>query len=142
FLAFLQLTASLLNFLPIPGVDGGNILYPWLTPQWKRGFGYVAPWGMLILFGLLFSPRINAVFFDLVDTVGDFFGLPSFLADQASTCSASGPRRAGVASTTPAFFATGALPGSASGPGRFARSGQLPRRSLSEGRRRASRRPP
>jgi len=82
FLAFLQLTASLLNFLPIPGIDGGNVVYPWLSPQWKRGFGYVAPWGMLILFGLLFSPRINAVFFDLVDTVGDFFGLPSFLADQ------------------------------------------------------------
>jgi Zn-dependent protease len=82
FLALLQLMASLLNFLPIPGIDGGNLLYPWLSPQWKRGFGYVAPFGMLILFGLLFSPRINAGFFDLVDTVGDALGLPSFLAGE------------------------------------------------------------
>ena len=82
FLAFLQLMASLLNFLPIPGIDGGNVLYPWLSAQWKRGFGYVAPWGMLILFGLLFSPRINAAFFDVVDTVADFIGLPSYLANE------------------------------------------------------------
>src|SRR5205823_4817708 len=31
FLAFLQLTASLLNLAPIPGVDGGNALRPWLS---------------------------------------------------------------------------------------------------------------
>ena len=82
FLAFLQLTASLLNFLPIPGIDGGNVVYPWLSPQAKRGFGYVAPWGMLILFALLFSPRINAAFFGAVDTVGDLIGLPSALVDE------------------------------------------------------------
>jgi Zn-dependent protease len=82
FLALLQLMASLLNFLPIPGIDGGNVVYPWLSAKWKRGFGYVAPWGMLILFGLLFSPRINAAFFDMVDTVGDVLGLPSFLASE------------------------------------------------------------
>ena len=82
FLALLQLMASVLNFLPIPGIDGGNVFYPWLSPQWKRGFGHMAPFGMLILFGLLFSPRINAVFFDLVDTVGGVVGLPSYLASE------------------------------------------------------------
>ena len=82
FLAFLQLTASLLNFVPIPGIDGGNIVHPWLSPKWQRGFAHVAPWGMLILFGLLFSPRINAAFFGFVDAIGDVLGLPSFLADE------------------------------------------------------------
>ena len=53
-----------------------------LAGKLPRGFGYVAPWGMLVLFALLFSPRINAAFFDLVDTVGDFLGMPSFLADE------------------------------------------------------------
>ena len=33
FLAFLQFTAALLNLLPIPGVDGGNMLQPWLSPD-------------------------------------------------------------------------------------------------------------
>ena len=30
FFAFLQLTAAVLNLLPVPGLDGGNALRPWL----------------------------------------------------------------------------------------------------------------
>jgi Zn-dependent protease len=78
FLAFLQLTASLLNFIPMPGVDGGNLVYPWLSPQWQRGFNHVAPYGMLLLIALLWSPRINAWFFNLVFSIGDLIGLPSY----------------------------------------------------------------
>jgi Zn-dependent protease len=81
FLAFLQLTASVLNFVPMPGVDGGNLVYPWLSPQWKRGFNHVAPFGMLLLIALLFSPRINGWFFSAVYAIGDLIGLP---ANQAS----------------------------------------------------------
>ncbi len=76
FLAFLQLTASLLNLLPIPGVDGGNMVFPWLSPQWKRGFNHVAPYGMLLLFALLWSGRGNLYFFRAVFAVGDLLGLP------------------------------------------------------------------
>ncbi|MDX6430101.1 MAG: hypothetical protein QOE54_2467, partial [Streptosporangiaceae bacterium] len=79
FLAFLQLTASVLNFVPIPGVDGGNLVYPWLSPQWQRGFNHVAPYGMLLLIALLWSPVINAWFFNVVYWIGDLFGLPSYL---------------------------------------------------------------
>ncbi|GAA4251069.1 site-2 protease family protein [Dactylosporangium darangshiense] len=84
FLAFLQLTASVLNFVPMPGVDGGNLVYPWLSPEWKRGFNHVAPFGMLILIALLFSPRINGWFFSLVYAIGDLIGLPSFLASDGA----------------------------------------------------------
>ena len=31
-LAFLQLMASVLNLLPVPGLDGGNMIQPWLSP--------------------------------------------------------------------------------------------------------------
>src|SRR5262245_20815622 len=30
FLALLQLMATVLNFMPIPGIDGGNLVEPWL----------------------------------------------------------------------------------------------------------------
>ncbi|WP_432829628.1 site-2 protease family protein [Dactylosporangium sp. CA-092794] len=80
FLAFLQLTASVLNFVPMPGVDGGNLIYPWLSPQWQRGFGHMAPYGMLILIALLWSPKINAWFFNVVYWIGDLIGLPSYQA--------------------------------------------------------------
>ncbi|MBX6356635.1 MAG: site-2 protease family protein [Micromonosporaceae bacterium] len=76
FLAFLQLTASVLNFLPIPGVDGGNALHPWLSPEWRRGYDLAAPYGMLVLFALLWNDRIGGYFFDAVFWLGDRLGLP------------------------------------------------------------------
>ncbi|MGC9667232.1 site-2 protease family protein [Planosporangium sp. 12N6] len=76
FLAFLQLTATVLNFVPIPGVDGGNLVEPWLSPQWQRGFQHVAPYGMLLLIALLWTPAINGLFFNVVFFLGDLIGLP------------------------------------------------------------------
>jgi Zn-dependent protease len=75
-LAFLELTASILNFLPVPGIDGGNLVEPWLSPQWQRGFRLVAPYGMLALFVLLFSTQLNSLFFGFVYAVADAIGLP------------------------------------------------------------------
>ena len=79
FLAFLQITASLLNLLPIPGIDGGNLVEPWLKPDWQRGFAKVAPFGFLLLIALLWEPRINRLFFGLVFGIADFLGLPEGL---------------------------------------------------------------
>jgi Zn-dependent protease len=76
FLAFLQLTAAVLNFLPVPGVDGGNLIQPWLSPQWQRGYQHIAPYGMFILIALLWTPRINYLFFTFVDFIGGLLGLP------------------------------------------------------------------
>lgn len=76
-LAFLQLTASVLNLLPVPGLDGGNMLQPWLSPQWRRGYDLMAPYGFLLLFALLWNPRIGGWFFDGVFAVGDLLGLPA-----------------------------------------------------------------
>lgn len=79
FLAFLQLTAAVLNLLPLPGVDGGNALFPWLSAEWRRGFTLMAPYGLLILFVLLWTPQLNALFFGTVDALGAAFGLPTDL---------------------------------------------------------------
>jgi Zn-dependent protease len=76
FLAFLQLTASVLNLVPIPGVDGGNAVRPWLPLSWKRGFDLFAPWGLFIFLGLLFNPTLNRAFFGFVDDLGSALGLP------------------------------------------------------------------
>jgi Zn-dependent protease len=81
FLAFLQLTASLLNLIPIPGVDGGNALRPWLSYDWRRGFDAIAPYGMLLFLGLLWQPSVNRVFFDVIDWLANLIGLPLFLSD-------------------------------------------------------------
>ena len=81
FLAFLQLTAAVLNLVPLPGVDGGNILRPWLTGSWARFFDVVAPYGMLLLFAMLFYPLANQIFFTAIFDTADVIGVPLGLAD-------------------------------------------------------------
>jgi Zn-dependent protease len=80
FLAFLQLTAAVLNSIPLPGLDGGNAIRPWLSAPWDRWFDLFAPYGMLLLFGLLFEPRLNELFFTVVSWLCQVIGLPYDLA--------------------------------------------------------------
>jgi Zn-dependent protease len=78
FLAFLQMLALVLNLLPIPGVDGGNAVRPWLNQQWARIFDVMAPYGLLLLFLLLFaSPLASTIFFELVYFVCALLGVPA-----------------------------------------------------------------
>jgi Zn-dependent protease len=76
FLGFLQVTASILNLLPVPGLDGGNVLYPWLSPTWRRGYDILAPFGFLLLFALLWNERVGGWFFAGVHWVAEALGLP------------------------------------------------------------------
>ncbi|REK87075.1 site-2 protease family protein [Streptomyces inhibens] len=66
FLALLQVTAALLNFVPVPGLDGYGVIEPWLSLKLRRQVEPFAPFGLLAVFGLLWVPEINYVFFELV----------------------------------------------------------------------------
>ena len=74
-LALLQVTASVLNFLPVPGLDGGNLVFPWLSETWRRGFNLMAPYGFLLLFALLWQPQINRYFFAVVFWLSELIGI-------------------------------------------------------------------
>jgi Zn-dependent protease len=80
-LAFLQVTASLLNFLPVPGLDGGNIIQPWLNAQYQRAYRLFAPYGFILLFALLWQPRINGWFFGVVGWLAGLIGIPGPIAE-------------------------------------------------------------
>ncbi|MBV2353690.1 site-2 protease family protein [Streptomyces sp. J2-1] len=69
FLALLQVTAAILNFLPVPGLDGYGVVEPWLSYGVKRQVAPFAPYGLMLVFALLWVPSVNAVFFDVVDAV-------------------------------------------------------------------------
>jgi Zn-dependent protease len=77
FSAFLQLTAFLINILPVPGLDGYGALEPHLSPQTQQALQPAKQWGFLILLLLLFTPQVNRWFFGLVDW---FFGLSGISA--------------------------------------------------------------
>ncbi|MFF7276144.1 site-2 protease family protein [Streptomyces griseorubiginosus] len=80
FLALLQVSAAILNFLPVPGLDGYGVIEPWLSYNIKRQVEPFAPFGLLFVFALLWVPQVNAVFFDIVDAVLNRLGVPQELA--------------------------------------------------------------
>ena len=79
FLGFLQITAVLLNLLPIPGLDGYGALEPHLSPQMQRSLDPVKQFGFLILLVLLISPVLNQWFFSMVSWFYELSGVDSRL---------------------------------------------------------------
>ncbi|WP_327404562.1 site-2 protease family protein [Streptomyces sp. NBC_01288] len=78
FLALLQVTAALLNFLPVPGLDGYGVIEPWLSYNIKRQVEPFAPFGLLFVFALLWVPSINTYFFDVIDAILRGLGISDF----------------------------------------------------------------
>ncbi|MFC8710108.1 site-2 protease family protein [Streptomyces sp. NPDC057197] len=75
FLALLQVSAALLNFLPVPGLDGYGVLEPWLSQGLKRQVEPFAPFGLLFVFALLWLPLVNSAFFDTVHAILGHLGV-------------------------------------------------------------------
>ncbi|MEZ0340335.1 site-2 protease family protein [Mycobacterium sp. pV006] len=80
FLAFLQVTAVLLNLLPIPGLDGYGALEPHLSAETRRAVAPAKQWGFVILLVLLLAPPLNQWFFAAVYWVFDLSGVPAGLS--------------------------------------------------------------
>ncbi len=80
FLGFLQITALLLNLLPIPGLDGYGALEPHLSPETQRAVAPAKQFGFLFLLVLLLAPAMNQWFFSVVFWFFDLSGVPGGLA--------------------------------------------------------------
>jgi Zn-dependent protease len=81
FLGFLQVTAVLLNLLPIPGLDGYNALEPHLSPDTQRALEQFKPYGWLILLVVLIAPPLSQWFFGMVYWFYELSGVPGMLAN-------------------------------------------------------------
>ncbi|MEU4560902.1 site-2 protease family protein [Actinoplanes sp. NPDC023936] len=77
--AFLQVTASVLNLLPVPGLDGGSIISPWFSPAYQRAWNLVAPWGFLLLFLLLWQTQVGDYFYELVNWLAGLINVDPWL---------------------------------------------------------------
>ncbi|HQV94731.1 MAG TPA: hypothetical protein PLF41_09715, partial [Anaerolineales bacterium] len=74
FLGLLQITAIIINLLPIPGLDGFGILEPFLPREIAEFSSFLRPFGFLILYLFVFvdSP-ISDLFWNTVWGVTELF---------------------------------------------------------------------
>lgn len=79
FLLFLQVTAAILNLLPIPGLDGYGVIEPYLPRSWARQAAMIAPFAVIGLFALLWVPSINQAFFGLINGIVSLLGVPPIM---------------------------------------------------------------
>ncbi|MFJ4658551.1 site-2 protease family protein [Nocardia sp. NPDC088792] len=78
YLAFLQIIATILNLLPVPGTDGYGILEPSLSYETRRSLDQIKPYGMLILFALLIAvPPVRDAFYGIVNALFQLSGVPT-----------------------------------------------------------------
>jgi Zn-dependent protease len=79
FLGFLQVSAAVLNLLPIPGLDGYAIIEPYLDPVTAHTMERVKPWGMLGVYVLLQLNQFNTWFFELANRLYGLSGAADVL---------------------------------------------------------------
>ena len=70
FLGLLQVTAAVLNVLPVPGLDGYAVIEPYLDRDTVQVAEKIKPWRLLIVIALLlYAPPLRGAFFDLVNAI-------------------------------------------------------------------------
>jgi Zn-dependent protease len=79
FLAFLQVTAAIINLLPLPGLDGYGVIEPYLPRSWAAQAAKIAPYAFFGLFALLLIPAVNRAFFGGIYWLMNLLGVPPIL---------------------------------------------------------------
>ena len=80
FLALLQITATVLNLIPVPGFDGYGIIEPWLSLKARRAMAPIGPFGMLAVFALLWQTSAGDWFWELSYKVMEWLNVQPELA--------------------------------------------------------------
>jgi len=78
FLALLQISAVLINLLPIPPLDGYGLIEPWLPGPWQQVGAKVSRYGFWVLLGLFwFVPPFQAAFWQQTFAIAALLGIPA-----------------------------------------------------------------
>lgn len=75
FLLQLQISALLLNLIPIPPLDGFQALAPWINPSLRERMLGAANLWMFVLFLALWVTPLGGIFWDVVNEICSFLGV-------------------------------------------------------------------
>lgn len=82
FLLQLEVSAIVLNLLPLPPLDGYQAISPWLPDDIRRSFESLSSFSLFLLFMLLWNvPAFNGLFWGVVDRLIDLIGVNPDLAE-------------------------------------------------------------
>ncbi len=79
FSGFLQVTAAVLNLLPVPGLDGYGALEPHLSPDTQRALQPAKQWGLFVLLILFIATPLSQYFFAVITWFVDMSGVDRYL---------------------------------------------------------------
>ena len=60
---FINLILMVLNLLPVPPLDGGRVLAGLVPDNFSKMLSKIEPYGLFIMFGLLFAGLLNTLVF-------------------------------------------------------------------------------
>ncbi|HVN16048.1 MAG TPA: site-2 protease family protein [Anaerolineales bacterium] len=81
FLGLLQVSAVVLNLIPVPPFDGYGIIEPYLPMNWRIQIANTSGMILMVVFLVLwFVPFVNSVFWGLVYLLAELLGIPLSLA--------------------------------------------------------------
>jgi len=57
----LNILLAVFNMIPVPPLDGSNVVAAWLPPQLAERWDQVRPYGIFILYGLMFTGMLRVI---------------------------------------------------------------------------------
>jgi Zn-dependent protease len=76
FLLQLEISALVLNLIPVPPLDGFQALAPWMPEDMRQRLHGASTYGIILLFlALSFVPPLNDAFWTVVFVISDFLGV-------------------------------------------------------------------